>query len=52
MTNYEKWQEVLRQIAEYDWAVEGAQAPAGAPPRAQAIRIRNRLVEVAKEIRA
>lgn len=47
-----KWDEYMRLIAEYDWAVEGFSAPAGTEiSRETATEIRSNLVKLAGEIR-
>ena len=46
-----KYNEMLKPIAEYDWAVEGFPAPAGTElTREEATEIRKGLVKLAGEI--
>lgn len=52
MEAYDKWQEYLTLIAQYDWAVEGLSKPAGCLlTRAAATDIRNNLVKLAADVR-
>ena len=46
----QKWNEIMRLIAQYDWAVEGFPAPAGVTlSREDATEIRNGLVGLARQ---
>ncbi len=48
---YEAYKELQKQIAQYDWAVEGFDAPEGTEiSRGAAIIVRNQLVSAALEI--
>lgn len=49
--NYQLWQHMLELIAQYDWAVEGAPAPAGTTiTRGQARTLRDALVKLTKQV--
>ena len=54
--NWSEWaifQELMRLISQYDWAVEGAPVPEGVMlTRYEATQVRNGLVKLVGEIRA
>lgn len=48
MNTIKEWNEVMKLIAQYDWAVEGFPAPEGTElTREEAVEVRNALVKVA-----